>query len=184
MYQLLSSYFNSAVNFLNQKLQGAKKFLKSNLALKTECLPTSLDTPVNFCGLFSLFLFIIIVYLSNFICRIFAILYPLSYYISTFKRQTYTNYAGVTSIKKYFVLYSAIELMEWIFGFLVYFIPGYLYLKIFLLYGLMRNDFALSNIVFSILQKKYSELSFKLYIDKLFGVSNAKIKSDLKELTK
>ncbi|AUL77645.3 hypothetical protein QJ856_gp1172 [Tupanvirus deep ocean] len=175
-YQQVLSYFSSALQFMNNKLIVPTQLLQNNLSLKTESLPSVLRTPVNFASMLVFALFFIISYANDFICNLIGVLYPLTYGLSVYN-ETEVNPETSVTLNKYWMLFGVITLMETFFGFILHVLPGYYYLKIGLLYALVRNDFRMSNTMFSMLQNYYNRLNIRPRIDQLVGMINERLGS-------
>lgn len=161
-YKIALYYFNNAVQFLNSKLALPTNFLQYNLSLKTDILPEILQRPINFSTMFILLLFIIFTYANSLICNLIGVLYPILYSLNLFNDMSNTdsnNTIKITNkfvtLNKYWMLFGSITLMDTFFGFIFDVIPGYYYLKVGLIYTLIRNDFSLTNGAFGLFYRYY-----------------------------
>ncbi|XWV25849.1 receptor expression-enhancing protein 5 [Tupanvirus soda lake] len=175
-YQQVSSYFGSVLEFLNKKLVVPTQLLQNNLSLKTESLPLVLRTPVNFTSMLVFALFFIISYANDLICNLIGVLYPLTYGFSMFNETPVNTETSVT-LNKYWMLFGVITLMETFFSFILHALPGYYYIKVGLLYALVRNEFRMSNTMFSMLQNYYNRLNFQSRFEQLSGMINERFGS-------
>ena len=173
-YHRILPYFNCAFNCLNNSLALPARLLQSRLSLKTEILPNVLQMPVNYLATIIIFFFVAIGFANNFICNMVGIVYPLLYSLPIYnnwnaelQRITTTGdycpripniESQLVPLNKYWMLFGAITVFDSLFGFLLTFIPGYYYFKLALVYGLVRNDFCLSNYIFDFINSKYSNL--------------------------
>ncbi|MFN3270295.1 MAG: hypothetical protein ACK42G_06905, partial [Candidatus Kapaibacteriota bacterium] len=84
------------------------------------------------------------------------------------------------------MIFGILTVCESLFGFIINFIPGYLYLKMAALYILIRNDFVMTNHAFKLLQKYYKDSDLRnrtsYWVD--FMVQNIAPKNSKRNLRK
>jgi len=68
------------------------------------------------------------------------------------------------TMNKYWILFMLIMLLESIGGFVLYFVPFYSYGKIIFVYGLIRDDFSLTNYMFDLMKTTYAQLDQQFQI--------------------
>jgi hypothetical protein len=177
-YQLISNYLTHTLQFLNAKLSFPAELLQNYLSLKTEYLPEIIRTPMNFVMVFLFGLFTIIYYANNLIYNLIGILYPLAYGLSIFNTQP-ANTDTLVTFNKYWMLFGFVTLIDSLFGFILYLIPGYYYCKLGLIYLLLRNNFMLTNTTFSLLMRYYNSLNLQFKAETFRSLFNFRPKSRL-----
>lgn len=173
---IVTSYLNTGLSYLNTFLAVPVQLLHDKLSLKTDVLPQSLNTPVSFTTICAFFLFMVIGYANTFIFNLFGILYPIVYSL-TMMRTDATNggapdpnsedstAAFESTLNRYWMLFGALTLLDMLFGFVLHIIPGYSYLRIVLVYALMRNDFALTNTAYQFMLGLYEKYTLHVYLE-------------------
>lgn len=149
------SMFNNTCQVLNTKLVWPAKALQTRLGLRTDLLPKCLSTPLNFCTMIVLMFFTSVSFANNLVCNLFGILYPMIYGLSVVNDTTNTNKS--TTFNKYWMLFGMITLIDSLFGFVLHNIPGYFYLKIGFVYSLIRKDFALVDVIYDKITKRFTK---------------------------
>ena len=190
--QTALTYINIGANFLNDKLAIPSKIIQNKLSLKTDSLPESFKTPLNFSTILAVAMFLIVSFANNLISNVIGILYPVLYGLYLINSQVTVakinqNISSILSISlidklltlnKYWLLFGILTLVETFFGFLLYLIPGFFYLKIMLIYTLIRDDFSLTNIIFGFLENQYAKSKFRPKIEKVIEEVNSKLGSE------
>ena len=175
MYQTLLSNLKTACHYLNQKLIQPADIVHDKLSLGTESLPLVLKTPLAFSGLLAFVFFLIFNFANNLICNLIGIVYPIYYLLPRLKE----NNPKLLTINKYWILFGILQFVESFIGFILYYIPGYFYLKFGLLYMLVRNDFAMTNVVYTFAGERYYRSSLRPVVQevvrKVEGVLQEKI---------
>ena len=86
-------------------------------------------------------------------------------------------------LNKYWVLFGVFNLIDGLFSFILGYIPGYYYLKLVLIYFLIRNDFYWSSYSYDLLNSYY--VQFAPMIDSYFaGIMKTKQLNSMAELYK
>lgn len=173
-YSTFWSYATYATQYLNTKLVVPTRFLQSKLSLKTETLPENLRTPLNFSAIVAVTLALIITFANNLVCNVVGILYPLFYGLYIFNEQPVNTQRSVT-LNKYWILFGVLSVVDSFFGFILHLVPGYFYLKIGIIYALIRNDFALTNVAFSMLESYYAKSDYRPKIETVLTGLNTKL---------
>ena len=151
--------------------------LQNALSLKMESLPQVLKSPFNFTFVMTFLLFIIVGYANNLICSLIGIIYPIIYGLDLFSTNSIDNNKLIL-LNKYWILFGGLHLSDSLFGFVMKFLPGYFYLKIALVYVLIRNDFTMSEKLFSIFEKFYINSNLYPKIEMLLSFAKAKFNVD------
>lgn len=181
--QQIITYANLAIQFLNDKLNLPAQMLQNALSLKMDTFPQILKSPFNFTAAMIFLLFIIIGYANNLICSLIGVIYPIIYGLDLFNANP-VDTDKLVLLNKYWILFAGIHLLDSIFGFILGFLPGYFYLKISLIYSLIRNDFALSGKFFSMLENIYVNSGLYPKIEMLMSYVKAKINTNKSSSTK
>lgn len=161
-YNELLSYGYSLISWLNEHLADPVKNLQNRISLKFDSLPNILKVPLNFVILLLFVIFVVISYTGDFICNLVGIVYPLFYSIYLFD-EIFADNDNLRTMNKYWLLFGSLTTVDMLCGYLLNFIPGYPYFKLSIIYALVRNDFAMTDIAFSYLQN-YVLLSLTQYI--------------------
>ena len=178
--QLILSYLMNMLQYLNTNLVVPMQLIQNLLSIKIDSLPSFLQTPVNFISTL-MFLFIIIIgYANDFICNIVGLIYPLMCGFYIFNEKTVDTEKTII-LTKYWMLFGSIMLMDTLFGFILNCIPGYHYLKMTLIYFLIRKDFVLTNTVFSLIMHYYNKSNIYSKIDAVLTFIMAKLKINKQE---
>jgi len=156
---LFFEYSKMLIQFLNEKLADTHVSIQTRLSLKTDSLPEFFNTPVTFSIMLILFSFIVVSYANSIICHCIGILYPVLYCFNIFHGVPVdTN--KLTVLNKYWIVYSVLTLLDSFFGFVLHWLPGFFYMKVAIIYLLIRNDFAFSNDAFFVLETLYMSSNF------------------------
>lgn len=174
--QQIISYINMGIQFLNDKLHIPTQMLQKSLMLNIKTLPDILKTPLNFSTILLFIVFIIIGYANNLICNVIGILYPLIYGLDIFNGAPIDTNRSV-KLNKYWMLFGIFHLIDTFFGFILYLIPGYFYLKIALIYAMIRADFELSNTLFNCIESFYVKSNVYPKVEILLSYINSRINS-------
>lgn len=170
-YQLLTSYFSSAVQYLNSMLTVPVKFVQNSLSLQTESLPSFLQAPLAFTSMLLMTFFVILGYANNFICSLVGLVYPLTYGFNLLQQEpSDTTLSPLITLNKYWMLYGVLTLVESLIGFILEAIPGYYYAKLALLYMLVRNDFAMTTSVYSRVETYYANSTLAVQFQALLSM--------------
>ena len=172
--QQITKYINLAFQFLNDKLDLPATMLQNTLALRIESLPQILTAPFNFTAAMMFLLFIIIGYANNLICSLIGVIYPIFYGLELFNTKLVSTNKLIL-LNKYWILFGLIHLIDLLFGFILNFIRGYFYLKIALVYVLIRNDFRMSDKLFNMFEKYYVNSNIYPKIEILLSFITKKI---------
>jgi len=156
-YLQLLSKVQPIVDFLNSNLMAPTKVIQTSLSLKVDPLPNTLKTPLNFTTFIAFLFFIIVTYANAFVCNMIGVFYPVMYGLHMFNENPVSTEKMVT-LNKYWMLYGSLTVIDTIFGFVLQYIPAYYYVKIIFVYVLIRDDFALTDRMFGILDYQYDQL--------------------------
>ena len=105
-----------------------------------------------------------------------GIIYPLMYWLSV--RSDYTNrISNLLLLNKYWIMFGLLTLFESVFGFVLNLIPGYYYLKFVMIYLLMRNNFALSDFGFIVMESYVSSLKIPTRIGRAYTRATRRLHS-------
>lgn len=173
-YQQVLAYLLSAMQFANSKLTGPVKWIQNNLSLKTDTLPDTFNTPLNFSTILAFILFVVVTYANNLICNIVGILYPVLYGLYLFN-ETPLDSKRLVTLNKYWMLFGCLTLLDAFAGFILHWIPGFFYAKIAFIYGLVRNDFALTNMAFGLLEQLYALSNIRPMIEQCIMYVNTRL---------
>jgi hypothetical protein len=176
-YQQILSYVSFGLEYLNNKLIVPTNLVQNGLSLKTETLPQILKTPVNFASVILFAAYIVFSFANNLICNIIGILYPLMYGLTVFSEDPINTNMSIT-LNKYWMLFCGFMLIDSFFGFILHWIPGYFYFKVGVIYALIRNDFALTNTAFAMLEKLYVESNLRPNIEKIINLVSSKMRTN------
>lgn len=154
------SYGTYLVSITNSILAGPMQLLQQNLSLKIENLPGILRVPINFALILLFVAYIIIGYAGDFVCNIVGVFYPLFYGLFLFDEIS-TDHQNSITMNKYWLLYGMITAIDTFFGFILHLIPGYDYLRLMAIYALVRNNFALTDNAFAIVQNQILDRLYK-----------------------
>ena len=163
-FQLILGYLMNMLQYLNTNLVVPVQRIQNLIAIKIDSVPSFLQTPVNFISVLMFLFAIIICYANDFICSMAGLIYPLMCGFYIFNKQT-TDTEKMIILTKYWMLFGSIMLMDTLFGFILNCIPGYHYLKLMLIYFLIRKDFVLTNTIFSLMMHYYKESNIYPRID-------------------
>jgi len=163
-YQQFLISVSDMVNMLNVQLASVSQVIQSKLSLKTDSLPAALQMPLGFVGMLALLMMIIVGFANNFICNAFGILYPLMYGVMLSTSPSDTKLA---TLNKYWMLFGAMTLIDSTLGFVLNFIPGYHYMKIGLLYLMIRNDFSFSGTLFDLVTSFYAKSPYREQVEQI-----------------
>ncbi len=175
-YQQFLTYMTIGLEYMNNKLVVPTNLLQDSLSLKTETLPQILRTPVNFASVMLFAAYIVFSFANNLICNIIGILYPLLYGLDVFSETPVNTDTSVT-LNKYWMLFCSLILIDSFFGFLLHLIPAYYYLKVGLIYVLIRNDFAMTNTVFNALENLYVQSDLRPKIESTIELISSKLRT-------
>lgn len=137
---------SNTINDINSKLSDPMIFLLKYFSLQKEDLPCSLKIPITFFGVVFICLYFILSFAYNFLCNMVGLFYPVLYSLALFNGVADPN--NFITVTKYWILYGSLTLVDNLLGYVMYFVPGYSYLKILVLYMLIKNDFIYTKIVF------------------------------------
>lgn len=161
-YQSVLGYLNTSVQFLNTTLSKPTQFVQNYLSLNMESCPRFLRAPLNFTASMLFLFFMILSFANNLLCTIVGVLYPVLYSMYTTRLQSGGTLQSAT-LNKYWVLYGIITMIDTVYGFVLSLIPGYVYLKLAITYALVRNNFAIVDMVYdtvSSLSESYIPTTF------------------------
>jgi len=156
---LVNPYIETANNMLAVPTQ----IILSKLSLRTECLPETLKIPINFTLACLFIIFYIIAYTDDIIYNLIGAVYPILHSLYLFEENPLPAEKLMT-MNKYWILFMLIMLLESIGGFVLYFVPFYSYGKIIFVYGLIRDDFSLTNYMFDLMKTTYAQLDQQFQI--------------------
>lgn len=167
MIQSLSN-FKQFIDYFNNVAEPFIHKLQQIMSLKTEMLPDILRVPTNFTILVATLFIIIISFANNLVCNIIGIFYPVIYGLSVFAENPIDVQKSIT-LNKYWMIFGTITLIDMFFGFFLHILPFYFYLKIILIYGLVRSNFAFCGSVFSLLEFYYIKSDFRPQIENIIN---------------
>lgn len=121
---------------MNANLVTPIKAIKDKLALNVY-LPRLLEIPIVYLLTLCMFLFNVITATNNLLGNIIGIVYPLSV----------REHVNEQLLNKYWCIFNGLTLIDILFGFILHSIPGYFFLRTSFILALMRNNFALVDIV-------------------------------------
>ena len=169
-YQTVMDYLSGGVGYMNSILASPVKFVQSKLSLQTNTLPQSTQSPVNFTLILVLMILLIMSYTSNLVCNVFGIGYPIMYTTQGTKPEM------TATLNKYWVIFGSMTLVDNVAGAFLNNVPGYYYVKLAFIYALIRNDFALTNTVYGVLESYYKQVTVLPIVEKYFYNIEDKIK--------
>lgn len=134
------------VSHLNGVLAAPAEWLKGYLALKTDLI---VMPPLPFFVLFTFIMYTSMMYNGSWCSLLLGVLYPLSYGIVA-------DYNAVveSTLYNYWMSYAALTVLESV----MQYIPMYYYLKLALVYALVRDDFSFSSFVYKQLNNNIHSL--------------------------
>jgi hypothetical protein len=161
--QKLVSYTSPYIDYINCILDKPVHTFWDRLALRKEYVPPQMTVPLNLIGVIIFVIWYVMVYGANLFCYLFGVVYPIVHSRSIISRQTSSS-ADLTIVTKYWILFSSFTMMETIFGFLLYYIPIYPYLKLITIYFMVSNDFSNTILVYSKIGEQIENMDEKFQI--------------------
>jgi hypothetical protein len=168
----LSIHSEQITSYLNIILNYITTYAYHIYQLSGPFIDTELDSwKMHSQNYFYIILMVVIVSsMNNFICLILGVLYPISYSLknhativtntTVVTNTTNTDdmaeiYSTVIKLNKYWIIYNLFMLIDNFFGFVLHLIPGYPYIKFFLIYFLIKDKFVMTNTAFNVVNHIY-----------------------------
>lgn len=147
--------------------------IKKMLSLSNDPLPQLLKRPIAFVvGAIILSLFILFSF-SNIVYILLAVGYPLM--VNSYLMKNKPTCENMIGIYHYWMMFGLITAIDTIFGSLLWLVPFYSYLKIAVVYLLVRDEFNMSVNLFTLLS---------IMVDKIIGPQIDSIERMLQQYTK
>lgn len=164
--QSVLSQLGPVASFLNEKLSPVVQYIKQKLSLGADSLPEQLQTPLNFSALLVSLLLAVLLFANDFICNLVGAVYPAihSFNLLRDENQDAPPREQLVLLNKYWAVYGFLVLVDLFLGFVLHLVPGFFYLKLLLLYSLVRNDFAHSERAFALLAQAHNMLNLEKWL--------------------
>lgn len=172
-----SLYINiiNTIHHINMKLSEPMDFLLKYFSLQKEDLPCSFKIPITFFGFVIFSFYFIMNFAYNFLCSMIGLFYPVLYSLSLFNGELESNH--FMTMTKYWILYGLITFVDNLLGYVMYFIPGYSYLKILVLYMLVKHDFVYTKVVFDALSYYFTYYNMGPLFEKMVNTIKSKTRA-------
>lgn len=143
------NYANLIINELNMFLDDPVKLINDKALLKTDFITGNLKRPLNFMAILLFTIANMLIYRT--ICNIVFITYYIYYrnhYVKSLEK--------LKTLNRYLIIFCMILILENAGNHILKWLYFYNYVKIMIMYILMRNDFTYTNVLFRIMKKYYN----------------------------
>lgn len=129
------------ISYADQKVPPITDIISKSLSLDMNVFSGFLTRPLNFMFCFICLTTLSLFCMNDFICNIFAIIYPSLYIHEYYLKIRDSNNHSSNPMLEYWMIYALLLTIQQYMEFILLSIPGFYYMKMAFLYTLMRNNF-------------------------------------------
>lgn len=145
------NYLNSIIQNFMAKIVLLVQIIRFELFKKINHSLHILNSPFVCISAMAGILFFIITAIES-SCNLFGIIYPIWYEVCLFNENP-IDIRQLTSVNKYWMLFSILALIDSFFGFVLHLVPCFFYFKLVIIYLLARNNFIMAETVFEYIKQ-------------------------------